>query len=242
MRQTIYLFSQKAIEHLSAVGLLVASGLTAVATNFYTPVAVVAAEPISLLETGEVLGTQTRFAEEIVERKSMIAFRTRKEVDPEKDACSDEEIKQQGKEGERTRYTRVIYYDGEKYAEEIDRVVVTDPVDKVVVAGGKKIYKTLDTPSGQIQYWCKLENFVATSYDSTCRGCDTVTAIGMKQGFGVVAVDPKVIPLRSRLYISGYGVAVAGDTGGLIKGNRIDLGYDSLMGQWSKRNVDVYLL
>ena len=50
----------------------------------------------------------------------------------------------------------------------------------------------------------------------------------MKQGYGVVAVDPKVIPLYSKLYIPGYGIAIAGDVGGYIKGNKIDLGYDSL--------------
>jgi len=53
------------------------------------------------------------------------------------------------------------------------------------------------------------------------------TATGIKAGYGVVAVDPKFIRLGSRLYIEGYGYAVAGDTGGAIKGNRIDLGVDS---------------
>ncbi len=53
------------------------------------------------------------------------------------------------------------------------------------------------------------------------------TATGIKAGYGVVAVDPKFIKLGSRLFIEGYGYAVAGDTGGAIKGNRIDLGVDS---------------
>lgn len=53
------------------------------------------------------------------------------------------------------------------------------------------------------------------------------TATGIKAGYGVVAVDPNFIRLGARLYIEGYGYAVAGDTGGAIKGNRIDLGVDS---------------
>jgi 3D (Asp-Asp-Asp) domain-containing protein len=65
----------------------------------------------------------------------------------------------------------------------------------------------------------------------------------MQTGYGVVAVDPKVIPLGSRLYIPGYGVATAGDTGSSIKGNKIDLGFDDVKnGWWSSRFVEIYIL
>jgi len=83
----------------------------------------------------------------------------------------------------------------------------------------------------------------ATSYDKYCKGCNDITATGMKAGYGVVAVDPKVIPLGSKLYIPGYGLAVAGDTGGKVKGNKIDLGFENVKtGWWSARFVEIYVL
>jgi len=101
------------------------------------------------------------------------------------------------------------------------------------------------TVSGEIEgnaYTQVIEGMWAGSYDSSCAGCSDTTATGMKQGYGVVAVDPKVIPLYTRVYVPGYGVGVAGDVGGGVKGKIIDLGYDKLEGQWSARYVDVYIL
>ncbi|MBV8285230.1 MAG: DUF348 domain-containing protein [Candidatus Eremiobacteraeota bacterium] len=85
---------------------------------------------------------------------------------------------------------------------------------------------------------------VATAYTAGCYGCSGITAIGRPAGHGIVAVDPSVIPLGTRLFIPGYGLAIAGDTGGAIRGLRIDLGFnserDALL--FGRREVTVYRL
>lgn len=67
----------------------------------------------------------------------------------------------------------------------------------------------------------------ATAYTADCQGCSGVTATGINlrenRQQKVIAVDPDVIPLGTRVYVEGYGEAIAGDTGGAIKGNKIDL-------------------
>jgi 3D (Asp-Asp-Asp) domain-containing protein len=87
----------------------------------------------------------------------------------------------------------------------------------------------------------------ATAYEpgpTSCGNGNGNTSCGYRAGYGVVAVDPKVIPYHTRLYIEGYGYAVAGDCGGAIDGDRIDLGFltvDECM-DWGRRNVKVYIL
>ena len=85
-------------------------------------------------------------------------------------------------------------------------------------------------------------SMVATAYTAGCYGCTGITASGFRAGHGVVAVDPRVIPLGTHLFIPGYGPAIAGDTGGAIVGNRIDLGFNSLRDafQFGRRTVTVY--
>jgi 3D (Asp-Asp-Asp) domain-containing protein/LysM repeat protein len=67
----------------------------------------------------------------------------------------------------------------------------------------------------------------ATAYTASCEGCSGITATGINllenPNQKVISVDPSVIPLGSKVYVEGYGEAIAGDTGGAIKGNKIDV-------------------
>jgi len=89
---------------------------------------------------------------------------------------------------------------------------------------------------------------VATGYDDSWESnypyYGQPSYIGMPLKRGVVAVDPNVIPMGTRLYVEGYGEAIAADQGGAIKGNRIDLFFDSRQEalDWGMRTVEVTIL
>ncbi len=87
---------------------------------------------------------------------------------------------------------------------------------------------------------------VATAYYAGGGGLNGngITATGLRARKGVVAVDPRIIRLGTRVFIEGYGEAIAADTGGWIKGNRIDLCFDSLEEcyRYGRRKIYVYLV
>ena len=89
--------------------------------------------------------------------------------------------------------------------------------------------------------------FEATAYDDSPESQGKwvgQTATGRKPQVGVIAVDPKVIPLGTELFVEGYGKCVAGDTGGAIKGRRLDLFFNtkSEVYNWGRKKVKVYKL
>lgn len=88
----------------------------------------------------------------------------------------------------------------------------------------------------------------STAYTASCNGCSGITATGINlkanPDLKVIAVDPSVIPLGSKVHVEGYGYAVAGDTGGAIKGNKIDVFISSQEEafQWGNRQVKIKIL
>jgi len=185
---------------------------------------------------------RSSFTEKLQEETEILQKKVVYQDDPETEA-GEEKILAEGKDGKETKIFKITYdKEGQEYQRELVSAETTPSVDKKILRGTKIVWKTLDTPDGQIQYWKKMRVY-ATHYDSHCPGCDEWTATGMRAGKGVIAVDPKVIKLRSKVYVPGYGVAVAGDTGGAIKGNIIDLGFeDAKTAGWRAKFVDIYIL
>ena len=109
---------------------------------------------------------------------------------------------------------------------------------------GTQTMNALSTASGQP---IPVDNTIvmeATAYTADDPGNSGYTATGQPLAYGMVSVDPNVIPLGSQLYIEGYGYAVAADTGGGIVGNRIDLAMDSVSDalNFGRRDVVVHVL
>lgn len=223
-------------------GLIASSALALNLTAFAsTPSPSPTPDPVETIEVSQPLKTETKFGTEFETKTQILEKKTIYKDDPETEAGT-ETVLDEGKNGKKITTYEITYYEGEEYERKISKVETTDPVDKVISRGTKIVWRTLDTPEGQIKYWKKMRVY-ATHYDSKCPGCNDWTAIGLRAGKGVVAVDPSVIKMRSQMYVPGYGKAIAGDTGGAIKGNIIDLGFDDAkIAGWRAQYVDIYLL
>ncbi len=168
---------------------------------------------------------------------------------PDHDLPLDEQrVLQAGEPGALEHRTRIRYENGVavSHVEEAPRVV-TPPTDEVIAYGTRIVVRTLDTPDGPLEYW-RVIRMLATSYTpaTSSKPPDApnygIAATGIPVEKGIVAVDPEVVPYFTQVYVSGYGVGLAADTGGAVNGRRIDLGYsdDDLVLWYSW--VDVYLL
>lgn len=164
-----------------------------------------------------------------------------------------EKVLRKGSEGEKISTIKITYEDGvEKSREVVDEKIVKPPVNSLLAVG------TLDWRTisrGETINFRKMLVMKATSYtdDIACTGkVGGNTATGVKprrnsdgSKWSTVAVDPKVIPLGTKLWIEGYGYAIAEDVGGAVKGNIIDLFFTNGTQEyerWRTRRVKVYIL
>ncbi|MDK2820660.1 MAG: hypothetical protein PWP31_625 [Clostridia bacterium] len=146
-------------------------------------------------------------------------------------------IVQKGQKGLQQETYRVVYEDGEEKSRELlDTTLIREPVTRVIAVG---VLNHVSRGGQQFRFksafWAE-----ATAYTHT----GNRTASGTYPHVGTVAVDPRVIPMGSRLYIEGYGFGVAEDVGSAIKGKRIDvfLENEAACQRWGVRQVKVYIL
>ena len=153
-----------------------------------------------------------------------------------------------GAPGVQRQRVRTRYENGVAVAEVVDgQWLMAEPVNEVMGYGTRITTGVVETPMGPREYW-RVVRMRVTAYTAASSGKPPdhpnygITASGRPAGTGIVAVDPNVVPFRSEVYVPGYGVGFAGDTGGGIKGRWIDLGYDEdELVAWNGY-VDVYYL
>lgn len=155
-----------------------------------------------------------------------------------------EQVRQDGALGEKEVAYEVVYKNGKEFAKNIKSSrVIAEPVNKVVAQGVKKNFASRDGNS--------LDYKDIIYCESTAYNGGTLTATGTvpvrdPNGISTIAVDPRVIPLGSLVYVEGYGKAVAADTGGAIKGNIIDVYVNSeqeAYNDWGRKyDIPVYIL
>lgn len=196
----------------------------------------------SVPESGIVRVVHVTYAEVTVDES--VAYTTVTQNDPNLEAGLTR-VYREGVPGvDEVRY-KVRYEDGVEVArEELQRTRVKEPTPRVLLAGTRQeVYR-----GGQTIRFVRAFEMSATGYCSCPICCgpysDGYTHIGLPAKKGVIAVDPSVIPLGTRVYVDGYGYAVAADTGSAIKGNKVDLCFDTHQEAlaWGVRRVKVYVL
>lgn len=181
-----------------------------------------------------------KIAEKVIEREEPEPF----QVIHQPDATLEkgvEELVQAGQNGKKIVTVKQHFADGVQSAEEILEVKISDPSTPQIVRVGTRDF--VETSRG-VQRFRRVEVMEATAYLPTDGSGHGITATGIPARRGIVAVDPAVIPLGSRVYIPGYGSALAADTGGAIIGNSIDLCMENASEAWrfGRRMVKVYVL
>lgn len=155
-----------------------------------------------------------------------------------------------GSKGLRKKIIRLDFLGSEQIAEEETGVILLEAMSPKI--------RRIGTKSKMYLYSGEEINYSKAAYMSTSGYCSCylccgknpgdygygITASGLPQGVGVVGVDPRYIPYGTKLYIEGYGFAVAGDTGGAIFSSHLDLGFNSHQDavRWALRTSMVYFL
>ena len=176
-----------------------------------------------------------------------------------------EQVVQEGADGVRTSIYEVVFSNGQElsrqFVEEVDSTAVDQIVEYGTAADATVNSKstissvsknsdgsgTLTLADGSTLDFSAAKSMTATAYTAGHGGVDKCTATGTSVRVGTVAVDKRVTPLGTKLYIvtNGgivYGTAVAEDTG--VRGNKVDLYFDTYQQciNFGRRSCTVYIL
>ncbi len=173
-----------------------------------------------------------------------------------------EKLVQSGEDGQREYTYDIIYKNGIRTARILAQTsVVKKPINEIISYGTASYYRpnmtyeideetgTITLSDGIVLHFKDKIEVSATAY--TTEGQDfKITYSGATARYGIIAVDPRVIPLGTEMFVVGtsgmwtYGYCIAGDIGGFIKGNRIDLFYntENECKNFGRRGAIVYIL
>lgn len=165
-----------------------------------------------------------------------------------------EKVITNGSDGQKESTIKITYEDGVEKKRELIAENIIKPAVNTLVAVGTLDTRTISRGGETIQFK-KMLVMKATSYtdDIACTGKiggNTATGVKPRRApnggkWSTAAVDPRVIPLGTRLWIEGYGYAIAEDVGGAVKGNIIDLFFNRSSAEyenWNTRKTRVYIL
>jgi uncharacterized protein YabE (DUF348 family) len=189
----------------------------------------------------------TRIETKVITESAPINFKTVVKNDSSM-LTSESKVLNQGQNGEKQITTSVVYENGKEICRKIIKETVTKaPIDKVMAQGTLSTISlsrgSTSVPSGQsikvkaTAYWAVYG--VGSTYTSSGR-----KAVRDPNGYSTIAVDPRVIPLGTKVYIDGYGYAVAADEGTAIKGNFVDVFFDTYKEacNWGVKYVNAYIV
>ncbi|MEG1726835.1 MAG: 3D domain-containing protein [Acidaminococcaceae bacterium] len=171
--------------------------------------------------------------------KRTVAFTVERRLD-EHLPIGEEKVIAQGKAGEQVVTMRIATIGERIFKREVGVRTTVQPQTEIVAVGTGRI---VQTSRGAVRYR-SVKTMEASAYTLAEGNGDGVTSIGIVPYHGIIAVDPDVIAYGTRVYIPGYGFAMAGDCGGAIVGNRIDLFMENYHDaiNFGRRDVAMYIL
>nr|WP_279665593.1 G5 and 3D domain-containing protein [Ectobacillus ponti] len=178
-----------------------------------------------------------------------VPFAEVKKQDPNMDAGT-QQVLQQGEAGKLQRTFEVVKENGAEVSRTLQQEVkLKESKERIVAVGTRAVASAAPDLSSRGEGNVVKEFYVeATSYSPYCGGCEGTSAGGYNYkanpNMKLIAVDPRLIPLGTKVWVEGYGYAVAGDTGGAIKGYRIDvlMPTEAQASAWGRKRVKIRIL